>query len=240
MVAREEGAVPEETALPATGEDRRPEHWRPRAEQPLAIRLTHWINVPVLLVMAMSGLQILAAFPRLGPKGAPYGWYLFDGKRPPAWMTTGEWLAGARHIHFGLGWFLVANGLVYLAYAIGSGEWRRRAFLPGRDARNAMEMALYYARIRRTAPKQDLYNGLQRLAYTSAIALGVIEVLSGFAIWKPVQLSLLAALFGGYDGARAVHLLGLVALALFTVGHIVLVALHPRELASIFTGGKRR
>jgi len=194
----------------------------------------------VLLVMAMSGLQILAAFPRLGPKGAPYGWYLFDGKRPPAWMTTGEWLAGARHIHFGLGWFLVANGLVYLAYAIGSGEWRRRAFLPGRDARNAMEMALYYARIRRTAPKQDLYNGLQRLAYTSAIALGVIEVLSGFAIWKPVQLSLLAALFGGYDGARAVHLLGLVALALFTVGHIVLVALHPRELASIFTGGKRR
>ena len=240
MVAREGGAVPEETALPATGEDRRPEHWRPRAEQPLAIRLTHWINVPVLLVMAMSGLQILAAFPRLGPKGEPYGWYLFDGKRPPAWMTTGEWLAGARHIHFGLGWFLVANGLVYLAYAIGSGEWRRRAFLPGRDARNAMEMALYYARIRRTAPKQDLYNGLQRLAYTSAIALGVIEVLSGFAIWKPVQLSVLAALFGGYDGARAVHLLGLVALALFTVGHIVLVALHPRELASIFTGGKRR
>ena len=55
-----------------------------------------------------------------------------------------------------------------------------------------------------------------------------------------MQLSLLAALFGGYDGARAVHLLGLVALALFTVGHIVLVALHPRELASIFTGGKRR
>src|SRR5881394_1749940 len=97
MVAREGGAVPEETALPATGEDRRPEHWRPRAEQPLAIRLTHWINVPVLLVMAMSGLQILAAFPRLGPKGAPYGWYLFDGKRPPAWMTTGEWLAGEAH-----------------------------------------------------------------------------------------------------------------------------------------------
>jgi thiosulfate reductase cytochrome b subunit len=232
--------VPEETALPATGGGRGPEHWRPRAEQPLPIRLTHWINVPVLLVMAMSGLQILAAFPRLGPKGEPYGWYLFDGKRPLAWMTTGEWLAGARHIHFALAWFLVANGLVYLTYAIASGEWRRRAFLPGRDARNAIQMALYYARIRRTAPEQDLYNGLQRLAYTSAIALGVIEVLSGFAIWKPVQLSLLAALFGGYDGARAVHLLGLVALALFTVGHIALVALHPRELASIFTGGKRR
>ena len=55
-----------------------------------------------------------------------------------------------------------------------------------------------------------------------------------------MQLSFLAALFGGYDGARAVHLLGLVALVLFTIGHIGLVALHPRELASIFTGGKRQ
>jgi thiosulfate reductase cytochrome b subunit len=211
-----------------------------RAEQPLLIRLTHWINVPVLLLMAMSGLQILAAFPRLGARGEPYGWYLFDGKKPLAWMTTGEWLAGARHIHFALAWFLVVNGVVYLAYFIASGEWHRRAFLPRRDARNAMEMALYYARIRRTPPAQDLYNGLQRLAYTSAIVLGILEVLSGFAIWKPVQLSFLAALFGGYDGARAVHLLGLVALVLFTVGHLALVALHPRELASIFTGGRRR
>jgi len=213
---------------------------RPRAEQPLLIRLTHWINVPVLLVMAMSGLQILAAFPRLGARGEAYGWYLFDGKRPLPWMTAGQWLAGARHIHFALAWFLIANGIVYLAYAIASGEWRRRAFLPRRDVKNAMQMALYYARLRRTAPEHDLYNGLQRLAYTSAIVLGIVEVLSGLAIWKPVQLSALAWLFGGYDGARAVHLLGLVALALFTVGHLVLVALHPRALASIFTGGQRR
>jgi thiosulfate reductase cytochrome b subunit len=234
--------VPEETALPASpvAQASRPAHWRARAEQPLAIRLTHWINVPVLLVMAMSGLQILAAFPRLGPRGDSYAWYLFDGKRPLAWMTTGEWLAGARHIHFALAWFLIANGIVYLAYAVASGEWRRRAFLPRRDVQNAMQMALYYARIRRTAPEHDLYNGLQRLAYTSAIVLGIVEVLSGLAIWKPVQLSFLAWPFGGYDGARAVHLLGLVALVLFTIGHIVLVALHPRALASIFTGGQRR
>jgi len=190
--------------------------------------------------MAMSGLQILAAFPRLGPRGEPYGWYPFAGKLPPAWMRSGEWLAGARHIHFALAWFLIANGIVYLAYFVASGEWRRRAFLPRRDVRNAMQMALYYARIRRTAPEHDLYNGLQRLAYTSAIVLGIVEVLSGLAIWKPVQLSFLAWLFGGYDGARAVHLLGLVALALFTLGHLVLVALHPRALASIFTGGQRR
>ena len=112
-------------------------------------------------------------------------------------------------------------------------------FLFRRDARNALQTSLHYLRIRRELPEQGLYNGLQRLAYTSAILLGAVEVLSGLAIWKPVQLSALARLFGGYDAARAVHLLGLVALALFTLGHLVLVLLHPRQLASIFTGGKR-
>src|SRR5437868_4708385 len=82
-------------------------------------------------------------------------------------------------------------------------------------------------------PAQGFYNGLQRLAYTAAILLGAIEVLSGLAIWKPVQLGGLAALFGGYDGARAVHLLGLCALGLFTVGHLVMVLAHPRAIVEM-------
>ena len=211
----------------------------PRVQQPALIRLTHWVNVPLLAGMAASGLQILVAFPELGPRGARYGWYPFQGKPPPGWLTAGGWLAGARHLHFAMGWFLLLNALVYLAYLIASGEWRRRVFLFRRDAANAWQTVRYYLRIRRDAPKQGLYNGLQRFAYTSAILLGAAELLSGLAIWKPVQLSSLAWLFGGYDGARAVHLMGLVGLALFTIGHLVLVLLHPRELASIVTGGKR-
>src|SRR5437899_1476061 len=111
----------------------------PRAEQPLPIRLAHWINVPLLLLMAGSGLQILAAFPEMGPKGAPYGWYPFHGVAPPRWMTAGSWLAGGRHLHFALAWFLVLNALVYLGYLVASGEWRRRVFLFRRDARNALQ-----------------------------------------------------------------------------------------------------
>ena len=210
-----------------------------RVQQPLPIRVTHWLNVPLLVLIAGSGLQILNAFPDLGPRGAAYGWYPLHGKRAPAWLTAGGWLAGARHLHFALAWFLVLNGALYLAYLAASGEWRQRAFNLRRDFLNAVQTALYYVRIRKEPPTQGLYNGLQRLAYTSAILLGTVEVLSGLAIWKPVQLSFLASLFGGYDGARAAHLLGLVALALFTLGHLVLVLLHPRELASIFTGGKR-
>src|SRR4051812_17329810 len=76
----------------------------PRAEQPLAVRITHWANVPLLAVMAASGLQILAAFPQMGPKGGPAGWYPLQDWTPPSWMRAGEWLAGARHLHFGLAW----------------------------------------------------------------------------------------------------------------------------------------
>ena len=76
------------------------------------------------------------------------------------------------------------------------------------------------------------------LAEQAAIVLAAVEVLSGFAIYKPVQLSWLAAAFGGYDSARFVHFAGLALLAVFAVGHVVMVALHPRALADIVTGGK--
>ncbi|HZR09712.1 MAG TPA: cytochrome b/b6 domain-containing protein [Myxococcales bacterium] len=210
-----------------------------RAEQPLVLRITHWANVPLLAVMAASGLQILAAFPEMGAKGAPAGWYPLQGWTPPAWARAGDWLAGARHVHFGVAWLFVANAAVYLVWLAVTDEWRRRAFLPRRDGRNAWQTFAAYLRLRPPPPEQGLYNGLQRFAYTLAIVLGAIEVLSGLALYKPVQFSALAALFGGYEGARAIHLLGLAALLAFTVAHVVLVILHPRAFASIFTGGRR-
>jgi len=189
--------------------------------------------------MLASGLQILAAFPSLGPRGQAYRWYPFNGQAPPQWLRLGGWLAGARHWHFAFAWFFVLNGLVYLTWLFASGEWRRRMFLPRRDARNALVMMAYYLRLRREPAPADPYNGLQRLSYTSALLLAVIAVLSGLAIYKPVQLSWLATLFGGYDGARAIHLLALVALALFSATHVVVVLLHPRSLGEMVTGGRR-
>src|SRR6478609_1047540 len=108
---------------------------RARREQPWPVRLLHWANAALLVIMAGSGLQILAAFPNLGPRGAPYRWYPFADRTPPAWLRLGGWLAGARHWHFAFGWFFVLNGLAYVAYLFASGEWRRRLFLPRRDTR---------------------------------------------------------------------------------------------------------
>lgn len=92
------------------------------------------------------------------------------------------------------------NGLIYLTYFFLSGEWRRRLFRPGRDALNAVLQFAYYVKLRRTPPPEDFYDGLQRLAYTGVLLLGVVMVLSGLAIYKPVQFRPSTVIFGGYDG----------------------------------------
>jgi thiosulfate reductase cytochrome b subunit len=89
------------------------ERWKGKRAQPWLIRLTHWLNVPLLIIIAASGLQILLAYPALGPRGAQYGWYPWQGMPPPAWARLGGWLAGGRHWHFALGWFLLLNGMIY-------------------------------------------------------------------------------------------------------------------------------
>lgn len=212
---------------------------KPRRPQPLLIRITHWVNVPVLVIMAMSGLEILLAYPFFGPRGAEYGWVPLAGWMPPEWMRAGGWLAGARHLHFAFAWALVINAALYLGYLAVSGEWRRRLFWPPRDTRPAVQQLLFYLRVRKQAPAKNLYNGLQRSAYTGALVLAVLEVLSGLAMWKPVQLHRLTWLMGGYDGARVIHFLALLGLIGFVITHVVMVILHWRQFPAMITGGKR-
>ena len=99
------------------------------------IRFAHWAAIPLLVIMAGSGLEILTAYPMLGPSGDLYGWYPWQGVPPPGWLRFGGWLAGARHWHFALAWFLVANGAIYLVYlAVRSPE----GSVPGRLIRRRL------------------------------------------------------------------------------------------------------
>jgi thiosulfate reductase cytochrome b subunit len=207
----------------------------------LLIRATHWVNLVFLTVMAGSGLRILIAYPSLGPRGADFGWYPLQGVPPPGLLTIGGWLAGARHWHFAFAWLFVVNGAIYAVYLFASGEWRRRLFFPRRDARNAWGTVLHDLRLRKEAPPSvGLYNGMQRLTYTGVLAAVPLVVLSGLALFKPVQLRWLTALLGGYDAARAIHFLGLAALTLFTVVHVLQVLLHPRTIADMTVGRPER
>jgi thiosulfate reductase cytochrome b subunit len=211
---------------------------RGRPAQPWPIRACHWANVLLLPVMAGSGLQILLAYPSFGEQGRPAAWYPFAGEAPPAALRIGGWLAGGRHWHFAFASLFLLNGLVYGGYLLASGEWRERLFHPRRDAGHALATVRHDLRLGPDPGPHGLYNGAQRLAYTGALLLGVAVALTGLVLWKPVQLHALAALVGGYEGARAIHFLGLAGLLAFTLVHLVQVALHPRTVRDMVTGGR--
>lgn len=190
----------------------------------LVVRITHWINAIAILIMVMSGWRIYNASP------------LFDFKFPAAW-TLGGWLAGALQWHFAAMWLLAVNGLVYVAYGMFSGHFRRKLLpvSPGavfRDLGQALRGKLAHEDLR-------LYNAAQRAAYLGAIVLAVVLILSGLVIWKPVQFQTLGLLMGDYEGARYIHFLAMAALLAFVVVHVVMVALVPRTFPSMFTGRVR-
>ena len=192
---------------------------------PLVVRITHWVNVLAVLIMVTSGWQIYNASP------------LFPFYFPPV-LTLGGWLAGALQWHFAAMWLLVLNGMVYVAYGVASGHFRRkllplspRAVL--RDVRAAFRGRLAHDDLSK-------YNAAQRAAYLALIAALALLVASGLAIWKPVQLYWLASLMGDYEGARYLHFFAMSAVVLIVLVHVVMVALVPRTFPTMLTGRARR
>jgi thiosulfate reductase cytochrome b subunit len=187
---------------------------------PLVVRFAHWLNAAAIVVMVMSGWGIYNASPLF-----PF--------RFPLWATLGGWLGGAIAWHLAMLWVLVANAVIYVAYGVLSGRFVRMLLplTPGlvwRDLVSALSLRLSHP--------AGTYNAVQRLAYVGVLMLGAVAVLSGLALWKPVQLQTLAGLLGGYEVARRIHFLAMAGIVGFVVLHLMLVALVPRTLVSMLTG----
>jgi thiosulfate reductase cytochrome b subunit len=193
---------------------------------PLAVRITHWINVLAVLVMVASGWRIYNASP------------LFESFVFPDALTLGGWLAGALQWHFAAMWLLALNGLVYVVYGIVSGHFRRKLLpISPRAVLHDVEQAL---RGRLAHDDLTVYNAAQRAAYVVLIlSLGLL-IASGLAIWKPVQLQELANLMGGYEGARLLHFFAMALMVFIVIVHVVMVALVPRTFPTMITGRLKR
>lgn len=187
------------------------------------VRLTHWINAFAMCCMFMSGWAIYNASP------------LF-AFRFPTQLTVGGWLGGALAWHFAVMWLLVANGLIYVLYGLAS-RHLKRDLLP--VTAKAVKRDLLDALRFRLVHQKGVYNAVQRLMYWLVLAAGVLIVVSGLAIWKPIQLQELVALLGGYDVARYVHFTAMAAIGAFVVVHLALVLLVPKTLLPMITGGLR-
>jgi thiosulfate reductase cytochrome b subunit len=188
---------------------------------PVWVRVTHWINVVAMAVMISSGWEIYNASPLF-----PFAF--------PRTITLGGWLAGALLWHFAAMWLLAVNGLVYLALGILTGRFQRK-LVPIRpadvlsDAKAALTGKLDHDDL-------SVYNAVQKLLYLGVILAGIVIVLSGLAIWKPVQLQELTAVFGGYDAARYVHFFAMATIVGFLIVHVVMALLVPKSLRAMITG----
>lgn len=189
--------------------------------QPAWVRITHWINAIAMILMIMSGWQIYNASP------------LFDFRFSHS-ITIGGWLGGALLWHFAAMWLLMINGLAYLVAGFATGRFRRKLLPinPG-GVLSDMKAALTFK-----LAHDDLttYNYVQKLLYAGIIVVGVVIVLSGLSIWKPVQLHWLVMLFGDYPAARYVHFICMALIVAFLIVHIALAILVPKSLRAMIIG----
>ncbi len=186
----------------------------------VAIRWFHWINFPLLALMIWSGFLIYWAYPiySIGPL------HFF-----PQWVyrvfKMNNRLADGMALHFFFMWLFVLNGILYVAYTLWSGEWRLLVPRSMSAFRDAWQVVLHDLHLRAEPPTQEKYNAAQQISYTGIVVMGIGSVLTGLAIYKPAQLSWLAALFGGYRMARYIHFFLTIGYCLFFVVHVVQVAL---------------
>ena len=148
-------------------------------------------------------------------------------------MTLGDWLGGALLWHFAAMWVFGFNLMAMLAYGLISGRYRKRLIPLSLGAALRESAAALRDRVDHDPNR---YNAVQRLLYAGVLAALAVLVLSGLAIWKPVQFQELTWLLGGFQGARIVHFVAMAGVSAFVVLHVVMALLVPRTLRAITLG----
>jgi thiosulfate reductase cytochrome b subunit len=194
-----------------------------RRLHPLPVRIMHWINALAIFIMIGSGWKIYNDD------------ILFSFLRFPDAIVIGKWAQYGLQWHFFGMWIFVLNGLAYLGYGIISGRFWQKLFpISPREVLATIGEAL---RLRLRHDDLTHYNAVQKVLYLGVMAVGVLIVLSGLALWKPVQFSELAGLFGSFQTIRLVHFLCMSAIVAFIVVHVSLAVLVPQSLVAMITGG---
>src|SRR5271155_6210104 len=196
---------------------------RERRLHPLPVRIMHWTNAVAIFIMIGSGWKIYN-------DDVIFGWLHF-----PDSVVIGKWAQYGLQWHFFGMWIFVLNGLAYLTYGIATGRFRRKLFpISVRELLATVGDAL---RFKLSHDDLTHYNAVQKILYLGIILVGILIVISGLALWKPVQFSELAALFGNFQNIRLVHFLCMSAIVLFLIVHVALALLVPQSLVAMLTGG---
>ncbi|CAN5260578.1 cytochrome b/b6 domain-containing protein [soil metagenome] len=192
---------------------------------PLALRIMHWINAVAMIIMIMSGWKIYNDE------------VIFGILHFPDSITLGVWAQHALQWHFLGMWILSINGIAYLAYGLSTGRFRR--LLVPISPREVLAEAVRALKFKLAHADLTHYNAVQKVLYVGIMGVGILQVISGLAIWKPVQLHFLVVPFYDFQGARLAHFFGMTAICLFMIVHVALALLVPRTLWAMLSGGPR-
>lgn len=196
-----------------------------RRLHPVPIRIMHWANAAIMLVMITSG------------------WGIYDddviihGLHFSKFWRLGEWAAWSLNWHLAGMWFFTINGVLYLGYGLMTGRFRERLWpiRPGDILHTVGETF----RFKFAHEDLTVYNAVQKLLYVIVILACINQALSGIAIWKPVQFSGLVTLYGGFQSARVFHFAGMAVIVGFLIVHVTLALIVPKTIWAMLAGGPR-
>jgi DMSO/TMAO reductase YedYZ molybdopterin-dependent catalytic subunit/thiosulfate reductase cytochrome b subunit len=218
---------------------------------PAWLRITHYVNFLLLILLIRSGLQILMDHPRLywnvhctpgtewlrvTPIEVPKDriWTAKDDARHlspwiglPGYRHT---IGMARHWHFLSVLFWVGNGAVFMLLLLATDQWKRLVPNSWQIVPDAWAVFVHYATFHLPPEPNGFYhyNALQQLTY-----FGVVFVLAPLAILSGPSMSpALTNRFAWYPKlpanrqvGRSLHFLVMCAFVIFLIGHVSMVAI---------------
>lgn len=221
---------------------------------PVWLQATHLINFVLIGMLLRSGWEILSSLPRLwwSNDSAPgKEWLRFTKRKLP--KEEGVYtslmderslsplisLPGKENIGLGRHWhglsvmLWVLNGLVYVILLFGTGLWRRIIPTSLDIFPEAWDSFVIYAGFGVPSIEHfQPYDALQMLGYTFVIfILAPFMMLTGVAMAPAIRARYpwYVKMWGGHQGARSLHFIGMVLMAGFIVMHVSLVFLVHRE-----------
>ncbi len=210
-----------------------------RPRHSLLVRVTHWLTTIAFIALLITGVELIISHPRFywgetGNSGTT-PWLNLHIPSSRDTVPTGygytmpDQNGWSRYLHFEAAWLLVITALVYGIASVLNGHFRRDLW-PAAGQRSWGAIREVFGRYLRRAPDIEgahTYNVVQRISY-----LGVIFVLFPFVIWTGLALSpgfnaafpWFVDVLGGRQSARTLHFFDSIALTLFLVVHVVMVA----------------
>lgn len=185
----------------------------------------HWLNAGAILVMIGSGWGIYNDS------------VIFHFIHFPPWAKLGSWAGKSLQWHFAFMWLLMLNGIAALTYGLATGRLRER-MLPIRGS-ELVRVVRQTLRLKLEHDDLTQYNAVQKLLYIVVIAATCCQAVTGFAIWKPVQLKWLTGALGGFQNARLLHFCGMSVIVAFLIVHVLLALAVPQTIWAMLFGSPR-